>query len=421
MFLSRVNDFSDRMSASVLRYWRESASLILVGKAAAAVATSTPTTVTSQSQENDRNVNTPNYKILMLKRSSRMSFFPNFYVFPGGAADDADFSSEWLDILGPSFCSTTGPYSPRESLFRLFSRETKDNRRAPILSRKRDPKYSVIPSDIAFRICAIRETFEETGILLAYEAKSNATLEQNNNPNSEGDSEVTRRCTAKLCDLPAEQLNEWRHCVLKKSDNFLKMCRELNLIPDLTALSEWANWLTPTSTNKSRSKRFNTIFFITFVDYLPNVVIEAHESTSHMWQTPNEYFTQVAEGSIYLGPPQMYELNYMNFHSWETFHDDVERHPHFHAPQNMSVEVKCKDGSLFLFPGDDKYPKEVNFEVNTGTKEFPMTKQEFGDSNQFNHHYDRQSFVIRRNLPLSSLRAQPLKDSIFSLLLKSKL
>ena len=272
------------MSASVLRCWRESASLILVGKgvtaaAATTTASSIPTPVTT-SQKVDNPANTSNYKILMLKRSSRMSFFPNFYAFPGGAADESDFSSEWLDILSPSFSSPTSPYSPRESLFRLFSQETKDNRRAPMLSRKRDPKFSVIPSDIAFRICAIRETFEETGILLARKAGPESTLEQNSSgDNKVNDLPVSRRCKAKLWDLPAEQLNEWRQSVLKKSDNFLKMCRELDLIPDLTALSEWSNWLTPNFSN--RPKRFDTMFFICFVDHLPSVTTEAHESSRH--------------------------------------------------------------------------------------------------------------------------------------------
>ena len=69
------------------------------------------------------------------------------------------------------------------------------------------------------------------------------------------------------------------------------------------------------------------------------------------WQTPMEYIEQFMNGSINLGPPQVYELNFMNFHSWESFHDEVECHPNFHAPQWMGVRVQCKDGLLFIFPG----------------------------------------------------------------------
>lgn len=365
----------------------------------------------------------------MLKRSSRMSFFPNFYVFPGGSADDADFSSEWLDLLSPSFHSPTSPCSPRESLFRLFSQETKDNPRAPILARDRDPKYRVIPSDIAFRISAIRETFEETGILLARKAGlelGSAQQEQNysnNNNEVERDSCLsvsTRRCTAKVCDIPAEQLNEWRHRILKKSDNFLKMCRELDLVPDLTALSEWSNWLTPILSSK-KPKRFDTIFFVSFVDHLPNVTIFEKESTQHAWQSPAEYLAQFGDGSIYLGPPQIYELQFMNFHSWESFHNQVEHHPYFHAKRMMPMKVNCKDGLLIVFPGDDKYPKAVDLKEFREPEELLMTKQEFADSNCINHHYDPEKNQLKRNMPFSPLRARPEKYSILSSLLKSKL
>jgi nucleoside diphosphate-linked moiety X motif protein 19 len=42
-----------------------------------------------------------------------------------------------------------------------------------MFSRKRDEQFSKIPSEVAFRICAIRETFEECGILLTRPANDN--------------------------------------------------------------------------------------------------------------------------------------------------------------------------------------------------------------------------------------------------------
>lgn len=154
---------------------------------------------------------------------------------------------------------------------------------------------------------------------------------------------------------------------------------------------------------------------------MPNVTIFEKESTQHAWQSPAEYLAQFGDGSIYLGPPQIYELQFMNFHSWESFHNQVEHHPYFHAKRMMPMKVNCKDGLLIVFPGDDKYPKAVDLKEFREPEELLMTKQEFADSNCINHHYDPEKNQLKRNMPFSPLRARPEKYSILSSLLKSKL
>ena len=53
-----------------------------------------------------------NYKMLMLKRSTKSKFMPNVYVFPGGIAEDADFSAEWLDLYRKFGESESGDRAP---------------------------------------------------------------------------------------------------------------------------------------------------------------------------------------------------------------------------------------------------------------------------------------------------------------------
>ena len=69
-----------------------------------------------------------------------------------------------------------------------------------------------LESDIAFRIGAIRETFEEAGILL-YKSVGES------NP-----------------DLSADALFEWREKVCANPSEFLNMCQKFNVCPDVWSL-----------------------------------------------------------------------------------------------------------------------------------------------------------------------------------------
>lgn len=72
-------------------------------------------------------------------------------MFPGGVLDDADCSTEWLELFPPENKNTI-----------INSLVHKDR-----LSLYNDVPTNSIIGELAFRICAIREAFEETGILLA--------------------------------------------------------------------------------------------------------------------------------------------------------------------------------------------------------------------------------------------------------------
>jgi recombination protein RecT len=65
------------------------------------------------------------YKVLMLRRSTKASFMPGAFVFPGGAVDSADSDPQWAQ-------------------------------HAP----------NVPASDLPFRVAAARELFEEAGLLV---------------------------------------------------------------------------------------------------------------------------------------------------------------------------------------------------------------------------------------------------------------
>lgn len=100
------------------------------------------------------------FRLLLLLRSARQGFLPGAHVFPGGVLDAADRSADWLSLFAPHHRPPRfglGPAPPRRATF-------------PVLPDARpgatDGDEAALPDDVAFRICAIREAFEEAGVLL---------------------------------------------------------------------------------------------------------------------------------------------------------------------------------------------------------------------------------------------------------------
>ena len=174
---------------------------------------------------------------------------PGAIVFPGGSIDQADCSHKWKTYLhrfsGQSLEATT----------RTFRVPLPENR-APMfnLTRMWD-----VPAEIAFRICALRELFEESGILIAVR---------------KGNIQPGLKRTGSVFSLGESEVTKWRHLIKQDDSNFLRLCQGIDVFPDIWALHEWACWLTPI-TGKAlkkpppKPKRFDTIFYICCVDGIP--------------------------------------------------------------------------------------------------------------------------------------------------------
>ncbi|KAH0619592.1 hypothetical protein JD844_000324 [Phrynosoma platyrhinos] len=203
------------------------------------------------------------YRLLLLRRSPRSAFLPSAHVFPGGVADAADFSSEWLPLL---------PEPPRRGL------RAAGSPKLPLFAAERPELGAALPGDVAFRLCAIRETFEEAGVLLLV---------------PQGDAASAAAAAASPARLlgperlpPASELAEWRRRVQRQPGTFLQLCRLLGCAPNLWALHEWSNWLTP-------------------------------------WSTPLEAVELFKSQDIWIAPPQFYELcrlcNFSSLHDLHAF------------------------------------------------------------------------------------------------------
>lgn len=115
----------------------------------------------------------------------------------------------------------------------------------------------------ALKIAAIRETFEESGILLAYDMTTSSM--------------ITIETAKKI-------LEQHRRAVCKGELTFADMMRIEGLIPATDRLIPFAHWITP----PSRTKRFDTHFFIGACGENQHPVQDDIEVTKAIWIAPHD-------------------------------------------------------------------------------------------------------------------------------------
>ncbi|XP_017860202.1 PREDICTED: nucleoside diphosphate-linked moiety X motif 19 isoform X1 [Drosophila arizonae] len=257
------------------------------------------------------------YNALLFTRNSKSTFMPDASVFPGGVCETVDSSPVWL---------------------RHFSRyEGSAEKLKKICKGAASTKGSNenLNADVSLRLTALRETFEEMGILLCRDRKSLTRTDGYAQFNEQFDRQ------------------HWQRIVHNDASKYLTLCEELDVVPDLWSLHEWSAWRTPSTFQK----RFETVFFLAALQAQPQVLTEPNEVKDYKWRAPLDYLKAAHKKELWLPPPQYYELSRcLNFQKLEQLrlfaqHRSSERDVVIHP-----VIYKCTDGFVHLLPGDDLYP-----------------------------------------------------------------
>ncbi|CAH2102155.1 unnamed protein product [Euphydryas editha] len=302
------------MKRAINKCWRDSASLIVLARR----------NVDNLSSGNSVDTN---YDILLQTRTLDTSF-SNSVVFPGGVNEEADASERWLHLLS-SFGYGQCDF---ETLHRTGSHIT------PIFAD------NPIKRHIALRITAIRETFEEIGLLICSTKHKASKSDKWANIVSDIDLKLWQK---RVSDNPLELLN---------------LCKEHNCYPDIWNLYYWSNWLSPAYL----PKRFDTAFFIAAIEKKPTDIKASSEVVKVEWASPKEILERSLKGDVTLYPPQAYELNRF------TYVKDIEELKIFakerssHGNELFYPVIKqAKDGIVSLLPGDHLYPSNVDLKSTT--------------------------------------------------------
>ena len=179
-------------------------------------------------------------EVLLTRRPASMAFAPDMHVFPGGRVDPADADP------------------------RLIARSVVSSQdAAAALGGDLEPELA-----IAAYVAAVREVFEETGVLLADGGASRAT-------------------------------SQARSALVGGEADFASVATELDLTLRTDLLVPLSRWVTP----PVLPRRFDARFFAAQLPTGARVSFEGDEVAGHAWLTPGAALTSMAAGELAMWIP----------------------------------------------------------------------------------------------------------------------
>lgn len=197
----------------------------------------------------------------MARRHASLPFMGGMWVFPGGTLTPADSSEVALRLLShPDHCS----FALHDIGGHPLSRST----------------------CVALAIAACRETFEETGILLARRRDGQSPH--------------------------ASQLERLQHERARLTSDPMLFMDELareQLVFDVEHLVYWAHWVTPSGL----ARRFDTRFFLARAPATQAHAADTHETSECVWMSPRDLLDHAARDTMTIAQPTRYTLEDVRF------------------------------------------------------------------------------------------------------------
>ncbi len=241
-------------------------------------------------------------QVYLLKRSEKCRFMPGAHVFPGGMVDPEDRGLEtWANHMD---------MAPKD------------------MQRKLGASTLTVDDTLSFVMAAIRETFEEAGVLLGSRKETmdlglKSLLEQR----GRGDLEAG-----------------WFKARMTGEDWMLAVSR----------LCRWSHWITP----RLMKLRFDTRFFLALMPENQVCRPDKKETTEGLWVTPQEALTGNLSGEIPLSPPAVVTLQGLQAYACM---DDLMKAAAERSWGNVIEPrlVPMDRGAMIIEPWDPMYRKEL--------------------------------------------------------------
>jgi 8-oxo-dGTP pyrophosphatase MutT (NUDIX family) len=228
-------------------------------------------------------------EVFMVRRHVRSEFVPDAFVFPGGSVNADDIETE--RVLG--LCSPT----PDE----------------------------LTALGTGFRVAAIRECFEEAGVLLA--RRGDRTL-----------------------DIPPEDVERYasyRDGLYGKTETMRGIAERESLTLATGELLHWAHWITP----EAMPKRFDTHFFIAPMPSGQQAAHDRLETTDGVWIAPERALARFAQGEFPLVFATIHQLQDLTgLSSIRDAHDRFTATP----VRTVQPHVVQRDGQPIILMPDEE-------------------------------------------------------------------
>ena len=211
-------------------------------------------------------------KVFWVKRSPKLQFMGGYHAFPGGQLDKEDSSVAVADCEG---------------------------------------------EEALMRVCAVREFFEEAGVLLA-------------------------RGTDRLS---IERIAAKRRAMAEGKKTFNQIFDEDNLEIACSDLEPAGRWVTP----HFAPRRFDTWFFLAWMPEGQEALIETGELETGDWIRPAEALAQWEQGEITMAPPTLHILRTLTQHAGriEELESALAAIPEAKRATVRRIELRP---GIFLFP-----------------------------------------------------------------------
>ena len=233
-------------------------------------------------------------EVLLLQRTWKASFLPGYFVFPGGAVDDADQACR-AHIAGPDDSAIS-------------------------------QTMSLSGGGADYMVAALRECFEEAGLLLA--VNDNGELVGADHP-----------------------IHQSRQALFRGDVSLQALCLQHNLILPLDRLAYLSHWITP----PGPPRRFDTRFFVAVTPESQIASHDGEETIDHLWITPQQGLAEYRSGERLFSLPTLRTLRVL--HDF-TNTGEVMRYAHANPPEPLPSEpwpARRRDKTIVLEPDATAY------------------------------------------------------------------
>lgn len=279
-----------RLSRGVPGDWTERALRIQAGEEEAAPARDASTVVLLRDGREG-------LEAYLLRRVATMAFAAGMYVYPGGRVDPRDAELPVNAWDGPPADDWAGILHADAAVARAL-------------------------------VCAaVRETFEESGVLLAGEHAGEV-----------------------VADTTGDDWETERQALIDRSLSFASLLERRGLVVRADLLRPWAHWITP----EAEPRRYDTRFFVAALPEGQRTRDVGGEADQVVWLRPQEALRRMADGDMFMMPPTAYTL--AEFSGYDTVDEVLEAGSRRDVKTVLPKIVVDADETRLLLPHEEGYP-----------------------------------------------------------------